>query len=66
MKNSRNIEASKGRFHRSVLGHLGSGALATLIGFGMQTFTHAPVAVGLYITGTGAYWCFRGFNDDQI
>lgn len=68
MKNPKDNEASEGRFHGSLLGHLGSGALATLIGFGTQTYLNGallrrlgPVAArggaGAMLLGFGSGFC---------
>lgn len=68
MKNPKNIELTEGRFRGAVLGHLGSGAMAALIGFGTQTCLNGallrrlgPVAAkggaGAMLLGFGSGFC---------
>ncbi len=68
MKNSKNIEASEVPLHGAVLSHFGSGVIATLIGFGVQTCVNGalyrslgPVAArdgtGAMLLGFGSGFC---------
>jgi RsiW-degrading membrane proteinase PrsW (M82 family) len=67
MKNRKNIEVTEGRFHGPVLSHLGSGAMAALIGFSTQTCLNGalyrrlgPVAksgTGAMLLGFGSGFC---------
>ena len=68
MKDPKKIEASGGRFRRAMLGHLGFGAMAALIGFGTQTCLNGalyrrlgPVrargGTGAMLLGLGSGFC---------
>jgi hypothetical protein len=68
MKNPKNIETTEGRFEGAMFGHLGSGAIAALIGFTTQTCLNGalyrrlgPVAArggtGAMLLGFGSGFC---------